>query len=153
MNDKYVVAFFDALKNVLAQFGLQEIQMGTVKIKEKMHVDKDITAIIGLIGDVRGNVAFCISQETARKIISTMMMGMPVEEIDAMGRSAISEFTNMIVGTATSTLAEGGVTSDISTPSLIFGNDIYFIISSVQAVMVSISTPVGEMEIHIGLEI
>ena len=153
MNDQYVDTFFSSLKNVLEQFGLQDIRMGSVEIKEKMHVDKDITAIIGLIGHIRGNVAISLSQATAQQIISTMMMGMPVTEIDAMGRSAIGEFTNMIVGNATIGLSAGGVVSDISTPSLIFGSDIYFIISSVQALMVSIDTPIGEIEINIGLEI
>ena len=58
-----------------------------------MYVDTDITAVVGMVGQVRGNIAYSMAEDTAKKIVSAMMMGMPVEELDEMGRSALGEFS------------------------------------------------------------
>ena len=41
-----------------------------------------------------------MGMNTAKDIASRMMMGMPVVELDAMARSALSELGNMMMGNA-----------------------------------------------------
>ena len=50
-----------------------------------------------------------------------MMMGMPVENLDDMAISAISELGNMIMGTAATMLSENGVIIDITPPVVELG--------------------------------
>lgn len=152
MDVKYINPFLDAVKIVLEQFGASDIRRGEIRKKRNMHVEMDITAVIGLVGGVRGNISFSLSQKTAKSIVSAMMMGMPVTEMDALARSAIGELANMITGTASTLLAETKVLFDITPPTIVFGNDIYFVISSVETLAVDIGTPYGEIEVNIGLE-
>ncbi|EET85637.1 CheC domain protein [Clostridium carboxidivorans P7] len=53
-----------------------------------------------------------------------MMMGMPVNELDDMAQSALSELTNMLTANASINLSEIGVNVNISTPTLLYGEDI-----------------------------
>ncbi|KNY29714.1 chemotaxis protein CheX [Pseudobacteroides cellulosolvens] len=152
MDIKYINPFLQALVKVLGEFGISDVTKSGLKKKEKMHVDMDITSVIGLIGGARGNIAYSFSEETAKKIASAMMMGEPVETMDALSRSAISELTNMVTGTACGILSENGLTIDLTPPSLIFGKDIYFIISSVETICLEMNTGCGKVEINIGLE-
>lgn len=153
MDVKYINPFLVSVKKILESYNITDVKRGNIKKKENMHVDMDITSVVGLIGGVRGNVAYSLSQQTAIQIVSAMMMGMPVTEFDAIGRSAIGELANMISGTATGILSQEGAIVDITPPSIIFGKDIYFIISSVETITVDMDTPYGRIEINIGLEV
>ena len=108
--------------------------------KDCMNIDLDITSVIGIIGDIRGNIAYSFSNDTAKKIVSAMMMGMPFDDMDSLGRSAIGELSNMITGSATGIMSNMEIATDITPPSIIFGEDIYFIISSVQSIAVQMQT-------------
>lgn len=153
MDVKYILPFLEALKGVLEQFGAADIKRGNMAKNELMHVDTDITAVVGMVGQVRGNIAYSMAEDTANKIVSAMMMGMPVEELDAMGRSALGEFSNMVTGNASTLLSNSGVQVDITPPSIIFGKDVYFIISSVETLKIEMESSLGKIEVNIGLEI
>ncbi|MCX7841945.1 MAG: chemotaxis protein CheX [Clostridia bacterium] len=153
MDIKYINPFLEALKNVLETFGASDIKKGGLQKKETMLADMDITSIIGIVGDVRGNIAYCMTEETGKKIASAMMMGMPVETLDSIARSALGEMANMMGGRASAILSQAGVATDLTPPSIIIGRDIMLIISSVQTVAVDMETPFGRIQINIGLEV
>ncbi|NLI61282.1 MAG: chemotaxis protein CheX [Clostridiales bacterium] len=153
MDVKYILPFLESVKSVLEQFGLSDVKRGEISKRDIMHVKTDITAVIGIVGQIRGNIAYSMSKDTAQKIVSSMMMGMPVEELDQMGRSAIGEFANMVTGNASALLENSGLKVDITPPSIVFGQDVYFIISSVQTLSIDMETPLGKIEVNIGLEI
>jgi chemotaxis protein CheX len=152
MNVTYISPFLEALIKVLEQFGISDMNIGNMEKKERMQVTLDVTAIVGLVGDIKGNVSYSLSQETAKKIISAMMPGMPIDEFDTMARSAIGELSNMTTGKASILLSNMGVNIDISPPSIIVGEEIYFIISPVQSIAVNINTPAGLIEVNIEIE-
>lgn len=153
MDVKLLLPFLEALKSVLEQLGISGIARGGISKKDTMDVEQDVTAMIGIIGDIRGNIAYAMSNETARKIASVMMMGMPVEALDEISRSAIGELANMITGHASTLLSSGGIMVDITPPSIIFGSNVYFIISTVQTIAIVMNTPYGPIEVNIGLEV
>lgn len=153
MDIKYILPFLEALKGVLEQFGAVDIRRGDMARNDLMYVDTDITAVVGMVGQVRGNIAYSMAEDTAKKIVSAMMMGMPVEDLDEMGRSALGEFSNMVTGNASTLLSNSGVQVDITPPSIIFGKDVYFIISSVETLKIDMETSLGKVEVNIGLEI
>lgn len=152
MDVKCINPFLDSVKSVLAQLGITDIKMSGLKKKEKMYVDLEITSIIGIVGSIKGNIAYSMSEETAKKAVS-MMMGMSIENIDEIGRSAIGELTNMITGNAATLLSNNGYITDITPPSTVFGKDMYFIISTVETITIEMFTSIGKLEVNIGLEI
>lgn len=149
MDVSYVNQFLKALIKVLDSFGISNSTIGNLEKKERTQVTLDVTAVIGLVGDIRGNVAYSLSKETAEKIVEKMMPGVPFNEFDRMARSAIGELSNMITGMASISLSEMGVNIDISPPSIIIGEEIYFIISPIQSLAVSVKTKVGRIEVNI----
>lgn len=153
MDVKYILPFLESVKGILEQFGISDIKRGQIAKNEIMHVNTDITAVVGVVGQIRGNIAYSMSEDTAKRIVSSMMMGMPVDQLDDMERSAIGEFANMVTGNASILLSNTGLEVDITPPSIIFGRDIYFIISSVETLSIDMETPLGKIEVNIGLEL
>jgi chemotaxis protein CheX len=151
MNVNIINPFLEAVKNVLSQFGISDIKVQGIK-KEKKYDETEIISIIGLVGDVRGNVSYSMSEDTAKKVVSTMMMGMPVESIDEMAMSAVGELTNMFTGNASTILAQNGFKIDITPPSTVIGQNIYVNIGKVKTILVNMETSAGKIEVNVGLE-
>ena len=154
MDIQYITPFLDAVKMIMEQFGIQNVTRGNIKKKETMSVDKDIISIVGLVGDVKGNVSYAFSETTAKKIISAMIMGMPVDQMDDMARSAMSECANMITGTAIASLSGLEAVNEVmpSPPSIIYGKNIFMVISPVETLAIELETDAGIIEVNIGLE-
>ncbi|HEY5561356.1 MAG TPA: chemotaxis protein CheX [Clostridiaceae bacterium] len=151
MDINTVNPFIQAVGDIFIQFGIGGTSVVSMEQKDKMYVETDITAIIGITGDVRGNVSYSMSEETAIKIISIMMMGMPVNCVDEMGLSALGEMTNMVTGHAAMLLGKGNVKIDITPPSIVYGKDMHFSTHTNEITMVKLSTDVGEIEVDLGL--
>jgi len=79
---------------------------------------------LGIVGDKKGNVVYSIDMDGAKKIASTMMMGMPVEELDDMSKSALSELSNMLTANASINFSNDGINVDISVPTMMYGEEI-----------------------------
>ena len=144
----FIKAFFD----LLPQLGFQQVKRGNLRVSEKMAVSLDVIAVVGLSQQLRGNVAYAMSQETAKKFASVMMMGMPVEQLDEMSQSAISEASNMITANAAMTLESQGISVNISPPTLVIDHGVKVRISQVQSLIVEIVTEAGVIDVILGLE-
>ena len=59
----------------------------------------------------------------------------------------------MVTGTASTLLANFGLRVDITPPSIVFGKDVYFIVSSVDTLKIEMESSLGKIEVNIGLEI
>lgn len=121
MDVKYVNPFLKSFMNVMPQLGLTDIKRGKVTVKSNSINSSGVMIIIGIVGDIKGNVMYSTTIDSAKKIASTMMMGMEVTELDEMAQSAVSELTNMLTANAATNFAEEDVNIDISTPALMYG--------------------------------
>ncbi|MGG4395013.1 chemotaxis protein CheX [Paenibacillus thiaminolyticus] len=79
----------------------------------------DFRIQIGMTGQLSGHVAFGLNEDVAIKMASAMMGGFPLEVLDAIGESAISELGNMISGNATTLMYNQGLHVDITPPQLL----------------------------------
>lgn len=93
---------------------------------------EDVTILISFAGGLRGNVALGFGQQESKQLVSAMMGGMEIKELDDMAQSALGEFANMLVGTALNGL-RCNQTIHLSPPTLIMGKEVLLIISRVQA--------------------
>lgn len=151
MADKYLDILLNSLEQTLPQLGLEKPRKGKISNKEKYIESPDIIVIIGIIGDIKGNIVYGLSYDDGKKLASDMMMGMPVEEFNELAESAISELTNMITGSFATLLSQENINIDISTPSLIKGE---FKVNSSTAKIQCIETIISEavLEMNISLE-
>lgn len=121
MSREYIGVFSDAVSNIMPQLGILEVAAGKSKEYGKNIEIDGVVCIVGIIGDITGNVIFSMDEEGAKGIASAMMGGMEVLEFDEITQSAVSELGNMLAANACTGLSELGINADISTPTLMQG--------------------------------
>ena len=153
MNVAQLNPFLTAIQDVFTQFGVTDIEKVSVQLKDDMIIDQDVTAFVGIVGEMQGNVSYCFSNETAKKIASMMMMGMPVDEMHEMARSALAELANIITGSAASIFANDEILLEITPPSLVAGEEMYFILTFLKTFTVILNSSLGTIEVNVALEL
>lgn len=152
MDVKYINPFLDAFLSVMPQLGFSEVKKQSLDLKEKNIKSSGVMVILGIVGDVKGNVVYSLDVESAKKIASVMMMGFPVNDFDDMAQSAVSELTNMLTATASMNFANLGTNINISTPTLMFGEDFEMKMNIDRIISVALTVNDIPIEVNIGLE-
>lgn len=152
MDVKHINPFVESFANVMPQIGFSNIQKGGLSVKGKDFKNSGVIIIVGIVGALKGNVVYSTSIENAKKIASTMMMGMPVAELDDMSQSALSELTNMLTANAATSFSNLGVNIDISTPTLLHGDNISAKMSSDKVLCVQLLADGIPIDINIAFE-
>ncbi|MCI7260658.1 MAG: chemotaxis protein CheX [Selenomonadales bacterium] len=152
MDAKLVNPFVDAFTAVMPQIGFAEPKRTKMGVKAQNAVSLGVSVIVGFTKQIRGNIVYNMSEDTAKFIASTMMMGMPIENFDDMAQSAISEMSNMLTATAATNLAGMGLEVDISTPSLSIGQNFQVKISDTNYLTVEMDLAGHLVELDIAVE-
>jgi len=152
MDVKYINPFIQAFTNVIPQLGFNTVKKNKLSVKNQDLLSSGVIIIVGLVGDIKGNVAYCVSMDNAKKIASSMMMGMPISEFDEMAQSALSELANMLTANAATVFAELEVSIDISTPTLLHGENISIKMNSNKVLCVEFLVDDIPIEINIAFE-
>ncbi len=152
MDLKYINPFIQSFTSVMPELGFGDVKMGTQNGKGKEITGSGVFVILGIVGAIRGNVVYIINIESAKQIASTMMMGAQVDEFDDMASSAISELTNMLTANAATAFSNGGILIDISTPTMLQGENISINMSSDQVLCFQLLADDIPIEINISFE-
>lgn len=114
--------FLLSAKQVLQQVCQIDVEVGPIS-KDDFYVNGEpLFIMLGITGEITGQVCVVMETETAKDIASRMMMGMPVDVIDDMAKSALSELGNMMMGNAATLLSNNNILIDITPPTLVFGS-------------------------------
>lgn len=116
MKAQVINPFLESAQLVLHQLINVSPTRGDLAIKDVEFAHQYIWIKVGMKGSLSGDIVFGLHESVALKIISAMMGGMEIVQIDELGKSAISELSNMISGNASTLLYNQGVTVDISPP-------------------------------------
>lgn len=152
MDVNHVNPFIQAFTTVMPQLGFSSVSKGELSVKGKQLVGSGLIIVVGIVGEIKGNVVYFIEVENAKKIASTMMMGMPVTKLDEIAQSAISELTNMLTANTATFFSNIGIVIDISTPTLLRGEDITIDMSSSQVLCIELIADSIPIEINIAFE-
>ncbi|WP_347352701.1 chemotaxis protein CheX [Acetoanaerobium noterae] len=124
MDVRLINPFIGAVTGIMPQVGFSSITRKGISLKGKKFIVSGVVLTLGIVGDKKGNVVYSIDMDGAKKIASTMMMGMPVEELDDMSKSALSELSNMLTANASINFSNDGINVDISVPTMMYGEEI-----------------------------
>lgn len=114
--------FLLSAKQVLQQVCQIDVRFGPIS-KDDFYVNGEpLFIMLGITGEITGQVCVVMETDTAKDIASRMMMGMPITELDDMAKSALSELGNMMMGNAATLLSNSNVLIDITPPTLVFGS-------------------------------
>ena len=152
MKVEYINSFIKASTEVINNFVAEKFNVGKPYIRSNPFPTREIVIILGITGDIKGQAVFSMTEQMAKTIASGMMMGMPVDEIDEMAKSALSELGNMIMGNSATLLFNVGVKIDITPPSLVKGTAIEISSAGMETICVPLISELGEIEFDIGIK-
>ena len=150
MRVEYINPFVEAAFNILKEVLGSEIIRGELYLKATSQPVLGVAAIIGLTGDVEGRVLLDMSLETAQAVASKMN-NEELADFDELAKATIAELANMITGQAITKLHELGFDFDLSPPSLITGENMVVTDSGVEALIVPLQLPQGNLEINVAV--
>jgi chemotaxis protein CheX len=128
-----------------------QVEAGKPFFVDEPLLKYQVCVLVGVLGDLQGQVICGMDENTAKAIISQMLMT-EVKEIDQMGESAICELKNIIVGTASTNLSLVGYHCNITPPLLITGGNIPEFLKHVHtALAIPIKTPFGSVDINLAI--
>ncbi|GAB6927079.1 chemotaxis protein CheX [Paenibacillus sp. JCM 10914] len=119
MKAEVINPFLESARHVIEQVIQVSPSTGNLGVKEIVYIENHIWIQIGMTGQMNGDIIFGIQEQVALHMVSVMMGGYVITEMDEMGQSAISELGNMISGNASTILAGQGVAVDITPPRII----------------------------------
>ena len=119
MQAELINPFLESARTVIEQMTQIRPTTGQLGVKDVKFVENYVWIQIGLNGQMNGDIVFGLSEQVAIKMISAMMGGYHISEIDDMGKSAISELGNMISGNASTMLFNLGIKVDITPPKVL----------------------------------
>jgi chemotaxis protein CheX len=148
---EFVNPFIKAATEVLDTELGGESQRGNLRLEKSSVTSDEVTAMVGVTGNVSGLVLYSMSQTTALGIVSRML-GQDVTEFDALAQSGIGELGNVITGRAGVLLAEAGFASNITPPALVIGKGTMITTLDLNRLVFPLETEVGDLEVQVVLK-
>lgn len=121
LNAEHINPFLMAAKKVLQDMCFVDASMHKPSLKEAKFDPDTWVIMIGVTGEMRGQVIMAMSEKSACGIASKMCMT-DVKEIDEFAASALSELGNMVMGNAATVFSSNGIGIDITPPTLSHGH-------------------------------
>jgi chemotaxis protein CheX len=124
MKAEYINPFIQAAQGVFKTLLDIDAKLGKIYLKSSQFSVSDMIIMIGVVGEIRGQVCLELTSETAGKIASTMMGGIQVVDMDEIATSAIAELGNMIMGNTCTIFSKNKIKIDITPPTILRGDKI-----------------------------
>lgn len=121
MSADFINPFLIAAIKILKDMCMIDAKMGKPYLNTTEFKDDSLVIMIGVTGEMRGQVMIDFTNEVACDVVSKMMMS-PISQLDELAQSAICELGNMILGNTATVFSTRGIGIDITPPTLAKGN-------------------------------
>ena len=112
MNADFINPFLMSATKIMQEICQTEMKIGKPYVKTTEFENKSVAVMIGITGELKGQVIMAFEFNKALDVASKMMMGMPVTALDDMSISAISA----------TIFSTKGYVIDITPPSVCHGD-------------------------------
>lgn len=151
MDAKHVNAIMKGTRTIItSHLGLEAKMLKPYLLNKKSIPSNEISVILGLKGQLEGQLICSMQRKTAIHIISKMMGGMTVEDIDSIGWSAIQEFGNWVAGHTATELSNVNCIIDVTPPVVNEGDSNYH--ASQAFITLPMQTSVGDIHVHVSVK-
>jgi chemotaxis protein CheX len=149
INEKLVVPFMNAVRQVFKKMAGVETTVGHPHLKSHSTATYQVCGIIGFSGQINGSVVVSFSDAAAEKLVEAFV-GATVDRQSPDFADAVGELANMIAGSAKQHL--GGVAS-ISVPTVVIGRG-YTIanMSNAPCLVIPCGSPFGEFAVEVSIK-
>lgn len=121
VNVEHINPFLMASTKILKEMCYVDAKIGKPYIKNPAFFEDTLIILIGFTGEMRGQAMVAFENSIACDIASKMIM-MPIEVMDELAKSAISELGNMIMGNTATIFSTKGIAIDITPPTVAKGS-------------------------------
>ena len=149
MKAEHVNPFIISVCKVMKDMCMLDLKIGKPSLRQQSFPEENSLIRLGLVGQLSGEVLLNFEPQTALGVVSKMMM-MPVNAIDAIGQSAISELGNMVAGNAATVFANNNIMIDITPPDYFIGAS--YDGAATKMFTIPFSTEIGDMTIDVRIE-
>lgn len=120
INADYINPFLIAATKVLKDMVFIDAKIGKPYMKDTQFGEQSLLIMLGVTGEMKGQVILCFQNEVALDVASKMCM-MPMNELNDLAQSAVCELGNMILGNTATVFSTKGIGIDITPPTLCSG--------------------------------
>lgn len=144
--------FLNSSRDIFSQVGNVQMEQKDAYVRKEIQLKDNLGIVIGITGDLKGQVIINLPIKIGKKIASNMMGGMPIATLDNIAKSAISEMGNMIMGNSATNLYNLGIKVDITPPSIILGKEMNYSVVDQTILCIPYETSEDVIEINISLK-
>lgn len=116
---EYVNPFLEAAALVFKDMLGVELLRGKTVIKDSPDPTNEIAIILGITGNVTGQVVYSMNMETAVKIVQKLMPGVEENVILNEYKDVMGEVGNMITGNAINIFLKNNADLDVTVPQVV----------------------------------
>lgn len=149
MNAVHINAVCRAAKTILNNHLGVEVTPAKPTVGVDAVSSNDVSVVLGVSGELTGQIICSVDRGTAKKIVGSMMGGMEVTELDDLGWSAIQEFGNWVAGSTATELSKESCIIDVTPPVVNEGSSKFR--TSKTFITVPMDTAIGKLAVHISL--
>ncbi len=152
MQVTYINPFLESVCSVFKTMLNTEAKRGDVGMVKNACGPREMTALIGLSGNVRGTVALAMPLNTALALVNRML-GTSSHVIDETVSDGVAELVNMIAGGAKTQFSGEGTPIDLSLPTVVRGEgyDVQYP-SGAKWLEIPFSSELGSFSLRVTLE-
>lgn len=153
MIESNIILIEKACEEVFRENGLNSIDTNASSV---LFDSSNITATIGLAGEIRGHLILYARLDTAEKLVEELFRNMGMEQKinhqDPMFKETFAELLNQLGGRTTIKLSENGIDTDITPPTILKGDNIFINTGSYgSTAIIRISGEFGNIGLFVGL--
>lgn len=120
----YIDSIVEGSSYVIKQITGTTVKTGDVELDLNCFSGNDINVMIGINGNINGQVTFAMCEQLAFKIAS-LILGQEVDNLaDEIGISCLEKLGNMIMGYTAGLFSKNGIMINITPPAIITGEKI-----------------------------
>ena len=150
MKVQIVNRYVQAAVEVIGKETGQPVGRGGIHLEGNPYTTEDVTAVIGVTGQLTGSIYLSMAHDVALTLISSVL-GQKSSELDELAQSGIAEMANVIAGTAGINLESDGVSTTINPPMVLVGRGARLTTLEIQRLVVPLATSCGELNLHVSL--
>ena len=150
MRVQVVNRYVQAALDVISKETQLPVQRGGLLLEGNPYTTEDVTAVIGISGQLSGSIYLSMAETVSLKLISAIL-GQDASELDELGQSGIAEMANVIAGTAGIQLADENIETSINPPLVLVGRGARLSTVEIQRLVVPLTTAYGEVKLHVAL--
>ncbi len=127
INADFVNPFLIASASVLKNLCGIDVKVGKPYVRENEYTDDKFLIMVGITGEMAGQVIYCFPIDVALEIATKMCGGiMEMTELNEISKSAICELCNMMLGNTATVFSTKSIAIDITPPTMCTGTVKFF---------------------------